>query len=142
MKCFSGTSCESLERISAPEKQISIGWKPRSSAVAFSDFKKVKIAIFYSYFCFEGRFQAIFAKIHQKMDCKARKAFKDILGMPLKCSYHGYDTPYSHRKHKIEIKNFSKNHSDKLILKLFSFLKIGIREKVLSDISARSYWIA
>ena len=111
VKCSSGTSFESLERISAPEKQISIGWKPPSSFVDFSDFKKVKIAIFHSYFCFEGRCQAIFAKIHQKMDCKARKAFKDTLGVRLKCSYHGYDTPYSHRKHKIEIKNFSKNLS-------------------------------
>ena len=64
--CSSGTSFESLERISAPEKQISIGWKLLSSSVAFSGFKKVKIATFYSYFCFEGRFQAIFAKIHQK----------------------------------------------------------------------------
>ena len=49
VKCFSGTSCESLERISAPEKQISIGWKPLSSSVAFSSFKKVKLAIFNSY---------------------------------------------------------------------------------------------
>ena len=108
VKCFSGTSCESLERISAPEKQISIGRKPRNSSVAFSDFKKVKIAIFYSYFCFEGRFQAIFAKVHQKMDCKARKAFKDTLGVPLKCLYHRYDTLYSHRKHKSKIKDFLK----------------------------------
>ena len=142
VKCSSGTSFESLERISAPEEQIPIGWKPLSSSVAFSSFNKGKIAMFYSYFCFESRFQAIFAKIHQKMDCKARKTFKDTLGVPLKCSYHRYDTPYSHRKHKIEIKDFSKNHFDKLIFKLFSLLKIGTKEKVLSDISARSYWIA
>ena len=142
MQCFSGTSCESLERISAPEEQMPIGWKPLSSSIAFSSFNKGKIAMFHSYFCFEGRFQAIFAKIHQKMDCKARKAFKDTLGVHLKCSYHGYDTPYSHRNHKIEIKDFSKNLSDKLIFKLFSLLKIGTREKVLSDISTRSYWIA
>ena len=108
VKCSNGTSFESLERIAAPEEQIPIGWKPLSSSVAFSSFNKGKIAMFYSYFCFEGRFQAIFAKIHQKMDCKARKAFKDTLGVPLKCSYHGYDTPYSDKKHKIEIKNFSK----------------------------------
>ena len=139
MKCSSGTSFESLERISAPEKQISIGWKPLSNSVAFSSFKKVKIANFTHIFCFKARFQAIFAKIHQKMDCKVRKTFKDTLGAPLKCSYHRYDTPYSHRKHKIEIKDFSKNHSDKLIFKLFSLLKIGTREKVLSDISARLY---
>ena len=142
VKCSSGTSFESLERISAPENQISIGWRHLSSSVAFSSFKKVKIAIFYSYFCFEGRFQAIFAKIHQKMDCKARKAFKDTLGVPLKCLYHRHDTPYSDRKHKIEIKEFSKYHSDKVIFKLFSLLKIGTREKVSSDISARTYWIA
>ena len=123
VKCSSGTSFESLQRISAPEKQIPIGWKPLSSSLAFSSFKKVRIAIFYSYFCFEGRFQAIFAKIHQKMDCKARKAFKDTLGVPLKCSYHRYDTPYSHRKHKIEIKNFSKN----LSLTAKSFTKIQSR---------------
>ena len=123
VKCSSGTSFESLERISAPEEQIPIGWKPLSSSVAFSSFNKGKIAMFYSYFCFEGRFQAIFAKIHQKMDCKARKAFKDTLGVPLKCSYYRYDTPYSHRKHKIEIKNFSKN----LSLTAKSFTKIQSR---------------
>ena len=108
VKCSSGTSCESLERISAPEKHISIGWKPLSSSVVFSSFKKVRIAIFYSYFCFEGRFQAIFAKVHQKMDCKSKKVFKDTLGVPLKCLYHRYDTTYSHRKHKSKIKDFSK----------------------------------
>ena len=84
VKCSSGTSFESLERISAPEEQIPIGWKPLSSSVAFSSFNKGKIAMFYSYFCFKVGFQAIFAKIHQKMDCKARKAFKDTLGVPLK----------------------------------------------------------
>ena len=108
MKCSSGTSCESLERISAPEKQISIGWKPLSSSVAFSSFKQVRIGIFYSYFCFAGRFQVIFAKVHQKITCKDKKAFKDTLGVPLKCLYHRYDTPYSHRKHKSKIKDFSK----------------------------------
>ena len=123
VKCSSGTSCESLERISAPEKQISIGWKPLSNSVAFSSFKKVKIANFTHIFCFKVRFQAIFAKIHQKMDCKARKAFKDTLGVPLKCSYYRYDTHYSHRKHKIEIKNFSKN----LSLTAKSFTKIQSR---------------
>ena len=123
VKCFSGTSFECLERISAPEKQISIGWKPRGSLVAFSDFKKVKIAIFYSYFCFDGRFQAIFAKIHQKMDCKARKSFKDALGVPVKCLYHRHDTLYSHRKHKSKIKDFSKN----LTLKAKSFTKMQRR---------------
>ena len=47
MKCSSGSSFEFLERIYAPEKQISIGWKPLSSSVAFlSCFKKIKIAIF------------------------------------------------------------------------------------------------
>ena len=50
VKCSSGTYFEPLERISAPEKQISIGWKPLSSSVAFSSFKKVNIANFYSYF--------------------------------------------------------------------------------------------
>ena len=123
VKCSSKTSFEFLERISAPEEKIPIGWKPLSSSVAFSSFNKGKIAMFYSYFCFEGRFQASFAKIHQKMDCKARKTFKDTLGVPLKCSYHRYVTPYSHRKHKIEIKNFSKN----LSLKAKSFTKIQSR---------------
>ena len=46
VKCSSGTSFESLERISAPEKEISIGWKPLGSSVAFSSFKKVQKAIF------------------------------------------------------------------------------------------------
>ena len=123
VKCSSGTSFESLERISAPEEQIPIGWKPLSSSVAFSSFNKAKIAMFYSYCCFKVGFQAIFAKIHQKMDCKARKAFKDTLGLPLKCPYYRYDTPYSHRKHKIEIKNFSKN----LSLTAKSFTKIQSR---------------
>ena len=120
VKCSSETSFESLERISAPEEQIPIGWKPLSSSVAFSSFNKGKIAMFYSYFCFEGKFQAIFAKIHQKMDCKARKAFKDTLGVPLKCLYHRYDTLYSHRKHKTKIKDFSKNRT----LKAKSFTKM------------------
>ena len=90
---------------------------------SFFKLQEGKNSYFYSYFCFEGRFQAIFAKIHQKMDCKARKAFKDTLGVPLKCSYYRYDTPYSHRKHKIEIKNFSKN----LSLTAKSFTKIQSR---------------
>ena len=111
VKCSSMTSFESLERISAPEEQIPIGWKPLSSSVAFSSFNKGKIAMFYSNCCFKVGFQAIFAKIHQKMDCKARKAFKDTLGVPLKCLYHRYDTPYSHRKHKSKIKDFSKNRT-------------------------------
>ena len=63
------------------------------------------------YFCFEGKFQAIFAKVHQKMDCKARKVFKDTPGVPLKFLYHRYDTPYSHRKNKSKIKDFSKNRT-------------------------------
>ena len=123
VKCSSGTHFESLERISAPEQQIPIGWKPLSISVAFSSFNKGKIAMFYSYFCFEGRFQAIFAKIHQKMDCKARKVFKETLGMPLKYLYHRYDTPYSHRKHKSKIKDFSKNRT----LKAKSFTKMQRR---------------
>ena len=53
VKCSSGTSFECLERISTPEKQISIGWKPLSNSVAFSSFKKVKIANFTHIFCFK-----------------------------------------------------------------------------------------
>ena len=120
VKCSSGTSCESLERISAPEKQISIGWKPLSSSVAFSSFKKVKLAIFNSYI---SALKAEFKRISPKLDCKVRKAFKDTLGVPWKSLNHRYDTPYNHRKHKNEIKDFSKNRT----LKAKSFTKMQRR---------------
>ena len=68
-------------------------------------------------------FKRFSPKFTKKLDCKARKAFKDTLGVPLKCLYHRDDTLYSHRKHKSKIKDFSKNRT----LKAKSFTKMQRR---------------
>ena len=66
VKCSSGTSFESLERISAPGKQILIGGKPLTSSVAFSSFKKVKIAIFIHISALKADFKRFSPKFTKK----------------------------------------------------------------------------
>ena len=100
---------------------MSIGWRSPSSSVAFSSFEKAKIAVFAYISAFEAKFQAIIAKIHPEMNCKAWKSAKDAPRVTWNSICHRYTTPYIHRTRKSKMKDFLEFFGKSAILRDFPY---------------------